>query len=363
MIGKAGQYLLTINDEEVSSEEFEHLVIEERAGLALPMVKLKFMTQKDELVEKYNTPGYKVTIGYGRDEIVETTDFYVMTRQIANAKGGDNWDITVNGVMGHPEYLTKQRMNHYNSWSDLQRSSEVWSTIMTRADLKPITPKPTDDKMLWLQHNNTDRQFLEEMMWHAWYAEDDPILNGIRRDKEAWYKPLSEIIKKKVGIIGNTDQADIKANNMQGQQNDGFLGSTMGKKRKVPYHSLDDGTDESDEGEVKPHVAPKVGFADKTDRTQEVNFINDNVHKNWWKAFRQARQTKTSLSGTGVYFTCENYNPVKILDYYEVQMQKVDPANVEITMYNGLWIVSKVSTYVVSHGMQQRVGLVREGYI
>jgi len=363
MIGKAGQFLLTINGDEIESEEFEHLVIEERAGLALPMVKLRFMTQRDEIAEKYNTPGYKVTIGYGRDEIVETSDFYVMTRNVQNVKGGDNWGITVNGVMGHPQYLTKQRMEHYKSWSDLKKSTEVWSTIMERAELKPYVPKPSDDKMLWIQHNNTDRQFLEEMTWHGWYNEDDPMLSGIRRDKEAWYLPLSEVIKKQKGVIGNTDRADIEANNMQGSQNDGFLGSTQGKKRKVPYHQLDVGTDEFDEGEVQPHVAPKVGFADETDRTQEINFINDNVHKNWWRAFRQSRQTRSSLSGTGVYFTCENYNPIKVLDYYEVHMQKVDMYSQDITMYNGLWIVSKVSTYVVSHGMQQRVGLVRETYI
>ena len=358
MIGKEGQYLITINNDELDVDEVRRVRVEEDAGLGLPLLFIDFATRDEEKIKRYNRPGYEIKVGMGVDSIEYTSTFRTFNSDMSGSYGGDMWTTQLRAVLGGYEYLTLQRMNHFNTTKDPWNSSQVWENVMARAKLKSVT-STSDDKMLWLQHNNTDRKFLEEVVNHGFWAEDDPCLHGIRRNAEGVYKPVSELLVKK-GTIGNTDAADIQANSFSTTQNEGFLSSWAGKKRRVPLHTAEGGQDRLEIGEATPQITPDVGLLDIT-KTQEINQMNDNVHKNWWKADRQNMQLKASMSATSMECVCYGYHDCFLLDAYETmflsQHGQGQPPQVP---YNGLWLVTKIVSTYEAHTFGMHINLNRE---
>jgi hypothetical protein len=357
MLGKKSQWLATINGDEILGEELRSLIVIEETGLNLPTMHLNFVTRLEDKVKKYATPGYKVVVGFGKDSIESVTSFRLTTQKVRTMGGFDNWEVEVKGVMDNFSYLWKQQTFHYNTWEDMKKSTEVWSEVCGRNGLTPDLALPSNDKMLWLQHNNTDRQFLEEVAWHGFFASNDPALTTIKRDSKALYKPISKLLNKK-GVLGNIKGATFYSNDFTLSQDEGFLTMWGGKERTIPVHKLEEGTDEEETGSISPKIAPKIGIVD-TSRIQETAIMNDNVHKKWWEAYRQNRQYRSSMSASSIGVSLNRYYGLYPLDAVEVKYQR-QSNNELLVPFNGLWLISKVLTGINHHEFIQNLTLCRE---
>jgi len=272
------------------------------------------------------------------------------------------WVTILYAVLGEYDYLTQQRMRHFRfNPSDPWRSSDVWSEVMSGVDLIPVT-SPSNDRMLWLQHNTTDRKFLEEVVWHGYWKDDDPCLHGIRRNAEAVYLPVSELLVKK-GTIGNVDGVDIEANNFSSNQNEGFLTAWAGKDRRVPMHTMEGGDDIVQEGEAVPQISPEIGLISDITKTQEINYMNDNVHKNWWIAQRQNMQLKASMSATSMECVCYGYHDAFLLDAYETVWATQHEKGRMLVPYNGLWLINRIVSTYEAHSLEMHITLNREKFL
>jgi len=357
MIGKETQWVATINGDEIQSEELSSLLIYEEAGLQLPMLRLHFYTQDFDKVRRYSTPGYKIEIGFGRETIEEKCIFRTFSKKVAPMGGADNWSVLIHAVLANIDYLTKQRLETYKTWSNKKKSSEVFSQVMQRYGIEPLS-KPSKDEMLWVQHNITDRQFLEEVVLHGYFADNDPTLSGIRRDMKAIYKPFSAL-KNPKGLVSNSPNADIIVDTFGISQNDGFFTGWSGFERRHPYHFLEEGVDEVDEGELVPLLTQITGVYNDVTRTNEIEFLCENVHKKWNDAYRINRQFRSSLSSTRGVFTIGEYYKIHILDCYVVNFQRQSD-KIPIDPVGGKWLVTRTSMGIVEHAFYMKVTLCRE---
>lgn len=359
MIGTEDQWLLSINGDEINSDELSEFKLEDEAGLGLPILEMNFNTSDKEKMKEYTTVGKILDIGIGKSEISEKNKFMVFKKMFSEGiTGTKRWFFKVWAVMGAMDYLEKQRQRTFNKTTDMKKSNEVWATVMNKYGIDPKTVN-FNDKMLWLQYNITDRQFLQELVWHGYYASDDPCLSAITRDNRAIYKPLSKL-KNVKGVIGNVDGVDYLTNYYEVIQNEGFLGSWGGGKRIAPFHNVEEGAND----EVWSNVSQQIlgtGIREDARRVTEYQLINDNVHDNWIKANEQNRILRASLNALNIDFHFHEYKSLFPLDYIKVQWKDVQKDSPEIiTPITGEWIVLHSRILVSSNTYQQHVKVARE---
>lgn len=350
-IGYSGEWTLDINDGDFDTDEIDELMLIDEVGLGLPELRFKFMTTKDSLVEKYSEPRAKIKLGIGKTNVEESGNFEVFKKLGSDgAEGEGKKQRMIWAHLAQIDYLNKQRMEHYDDEDNLKKSSEVFQTVVGRYGLTAEVEE-TDDKMLWLQPNITDRKFLEDVVWHGYFGDGDPALSTLTRAGKAIYKPFSKI-KTVKGTIGNNDQADYKSNYFDTHVNDGFMSAWGGSKRKIPQHWIEDGTDETIDVEVKQLILG-TGMKEDSVRTMEAQFIGDNVHKNWHKALVQNQILRGSLSAVTLEFQFDKFVPLYPLDYVKVDWQKQDGGGSNQPI-GGEWLVIG-SRIIIARGTYQQV--------
>jgi len=359
MLGKKGHWALTVNGDDILGEELIFLNMFETVGLNLPTLAMLFYTTDEDKVKRWSEPGYPVEIGFGIDTIEDVSTFKCFSRKVSSIGGGDQWSVELKAIYDSLDYVNKQLTNVYNTWGDMKKSSEVFSTVVTRNGFKPDVPVPSNDIMLWTQYNITDRKLLEEVVWHGFFSINDPCLSALRKDAKAIYKPLSKIITGVKGIIGNSEDASIIANSFTLNNNEGFLSSWGGDIREIPHHHSEKGIDDFDKGSVTPKVVRTSGLTPSLEKYQEIELLNDNVHDHWWEAYRQNRQFRSSLSSQVMRVTSDEYTSIFPLDYYRTKFLRQDDKTL-LAPYSGKWIVSDVVTSVKDSAFTQHISLSRE---
>jgi len=212
--------------------------------------------------------------------------------------------------------------------------------------------------MLWTQHNITDRAFLEEVTWHGFYKKNDPCLSAFRKDGKVIYKQLSDLIDPN-GQIGNTELADIVANSYTVVSSEGFLSSWAGDSRMVPYHHVEHGLDQDTTGNTIPFLMKEPGLAPGVHKVQEIEHLNDNVHDNWWVAYRQNRQLRASMSASQIRTHTDAYSDISPLDCFYLEFSRQDDKTL-FTPFSGDWLVTSVNTVIKDSGFTQYIALSRE---
>lgn len=346
MIRIKDNWCVDINNDEIDVDELIQLVIEESVDLSLPIAHLSFRTKDIEKVNKYSSKDYKVTLGLGRTDIETKMDTVVFSREIRTYQGNNQWSVDVYLAYDQLDYININRMETYNTTEDLKKSSEVFEKVCKRNSLKPLTI-PSNDKMLWLQYNISDRFLLEEVLTHGWFNKQDPVMFGIRRNGEAVYKPISSLLNPKMSF-GQGD-VDILVNDYGLKSKANFLSSWVGGKRITPKNLQEEGIFLETKTDVKDFMSGSTGLSLEVTRFSNTQFENDNVHKHWLEAYSQNIQGRASMSS--VYFpmvTYEEYKDIYVLDCLESSF--INPDNKQpLYPLMGNWIVTNIQHRIVDN--------------
>jgi len=367
MIGVEDSWIVEINGDEISGDELFELRIIDEAGLALPTLELAINTKDEKKIQKYTVPGYKIEIGLGKKTIEEVMEFQVFKKVTSEGVSGSGyWHMRLWCVLNQIKYLDEQQMIAYETTDSPKRSNEVWTEVVSRYDFTPDTTA-FKDKMLWLQYNISDRRFLEELTWHGFYNANDPCLYTLRRDSKARYLPFSQL-KTVKGIIGNSADYDYPSNYFEFTQNDGFLSVWGGGERITPMHTLEEGTDDEvdklDRQSVKvEQQILKKGVREEAKKYTEYQFLNDNVHSNWWRAYEQNRILRSSMGAINIEFHFPVYHKIFPLDYFKIQWNKQRTAaegSEMVIPVGGDWLAVGSQLMITKGQYQQKLKLSRE---
>jgi hypothetical protein len=362
MLGVEDQWVAYINEEDILSDEFRLLSISESADLSLPIAHLIFVTKDRDKMRRYTSPGYLVKIGLGFHEPRELSEFMVISKKMATYLGNDQWIIDAWLILNHMNYYKLQRSNTYTSWSDQKTSSQVFNTVMSRYGIQGDTAS-SSDKMLWLQHNISDRKFLEEVCSHGWFGNGLPAVGGIRLDGTAIYKPVDLLLKPK-GKMGNVklEEDDLELNEFTITSKDGFLSTWLGKTRNSPIHTIENDIDSVISTTLGTKIADDTGLFTST-RYAPISFENDNVHSNWAKSEAQNLQYKASMSATNFEVMLHGrFRDVSVLDCYR-NVWESGESEVSITELSGLWLATFVKHKIERNHYQIEIGFSREKLI
>lgn len=359
-IKSEGHWTVDINNDDLYIDEFISVTIEESSDLSLPICKLQFQTQRWEKVQQYSSPGFNVTVGLGKDSIETNCKMKVFKKDVSNFRGNNNWIVNLWLSYDSMDYYNKQRMNVFNGNSDKLRSSETISKVATDLGFTPEVEQ-SDDKMMWIQHNTSDRRFLEEVVTHGWFGEQKPTMYAARRDGKFIYKPITSLLTPKFSF-GQADDVDVPTEEQAIAEKSGFLTAWIGKERTIPYHSWEKGIDKEETHTPEQHMAGFVGMDENT-KFAAIGTLNENMHDNWYKAEGQNLQGRASLSASTTALTLhDKYKDIYALDCFEglfIKKATMEP----ILPFMGNWIATKVTHTVKDNHYSCNISLSREGLL
>jgi len=360
MIGREDQWIATINEEDIYPDEFRMLSIKESADLSLPIAHLQFTTKDRDKVRRYTDPGYIVKIGIGKNEPDPVAEFIVVTKEVATFLGSDQWILDIWLILNSMDYYKTHRTQTYDSWKIKRSSSEVFSTIARRNGFTVDTAS-SFDRMLWVQHNISDRKFLEEVCSHGWFGSGKPAIVGFRMDGKAIYKPIDLLLKPrgKMGNVDGLEEKDLKLNEFTMKVRDGLLSTWVGKERRIPIHNLETEADSVVIGSLQSKIADEAGLFETT-RYAPATFQNDNIHSYWHHAEAQNLQYKASISAMsfGVRLHGE-YRDIHVLDCYQ-NIWEGSETRAAITELSGKWLATEVTHRIETNHYQTDIRFSRE---
>jgi len=360
MIRYEGFWAVEINGEELDADELLSISLEESCDMSLPVAHLQFRTADWDKVQRYTSPGYKVKIGMGIDNIETENTYVVFKKAVTNFQGIYHWAVDVWLILDYMDFYNKHRLVVYNSQGDRKLSSEVVSTVANRVGLSPVVSQ-SSDKMMWMQHNISDRKFLEEVISHGWFGSDNPAMYCIRRDGTLIYKPISLLLTPKAVIGHAKEGVDIPVGQHSLTESDGFISSWLGKKRTYPYHDWEEGTDSSKVTSPTNHMSNFVGLDADQEKFAPIGVSNDNVHDKWLEAESLNLQGRGSLSAMTLDFELvDKYHDIYALDCYKGLFMNPDGGRL-VTPFCGKWLVTKVLHKIADSHYSCIVTLAREG--
>lgn len=349
-IGIEHQWILDIED--FTPDEILQFYSFEDSGLELPLANLIFKSKDREKVAEYTKPGKKIRTAILKEESDESivAEWEVQRKEGADGPmGGGNWGMKLWMTLDNTTYLNTQRFESYDNGGNGYKSSEVLEKVCQQDNLVPDA-KTTDDKMVWIQYGITNRQLLEYLTFHGWYAENDPLFTAIYQSGTFIYKPISELKNNQRGLIGNSNECKYRANTINFVQEDGFFSNAIGSSRQIGQHSSEHGVGFRDSTQVHSQ-SMGTGFKEGTSRNSVFEHLNDNVHRNWWPALNQNRQGRSSISALVVSFVLSKIHAdLKPLDFVEVdwRSQTGEEGGEANQAFAGKWMVLK-SEYFIDH--------------
>lgn len=166
-----------IDDSETDIElkEFESLVIKQDSGLIVPAFELQLKQKNYSLYPsllKNNTP-IKIIVGKDIDS-AEMHNFVVIDYNYF--ENGNGLNVVISGVLDINEFARIPKIRSFDG-----NSNEVAASIES---MTMDVDFESDDSQFWLQHNISDKRFLENVIRYSYIEDEDFVLSAININKE-----------------------------------------------------------------------------------------------------------------------------------------------------------------------------------
>lgn len=354
----------------ITTKDLVSFTIDELTGNVLPMFEITFYTEDSELIRFINE-GNTINVSFGdvQNEML-TAELFIMKPEITRL-GMQRFLIHAKGMYHVPQFLTDAKMKAYKNKSSLEVIKEIASIYFKK---QKIEISATSDKQTWLQHNITDRKFLNELWMHSYIPGGSFMLTGISSDGTFIVKDMVSLKKEQpkwsfVSGVAPASDKDIKVEgDYEVMSGNTFINHYIGYGRQRRMRSLEKGeTTISTPGEdAKPMLALTKDFVRYEEigtRVGKANIQTSNVHSKYWEA-RHSNLMKLALFGSvKVRMSYSNdFHPLKVLDLamYRDEATECNMLNQSAESHSGLYIITRITRKLMNNSFSTVVVLCRD---
>ena len=348
-LGVDGQFFLSIslngNTTFLNEEDLEELTIYEYAGNILPTFDLSFKSN-DESIFKSLNEGNSLQVQVGKNSN-NSVDISLFPSTLRTAKDGpDQRYYEIKGFAANIGYITNHNLQITTAKSGIEVALETAANNFSKVESN-ITK--SNDSQKWIQHNISDKQFLNDVILHSDLGTSFPVY-GITADNIFILNDLVDSLNqpfkwrltknplKDNDIVYDSDTTvDSKA---------GFINSWIGYGKELKVINSDSGTVES----VFEDPSVIMSMAKELDKSKDISrrfggvrHKNGNVHANYWASFNHNLQSLANLSkiDNTLSFT-DSFFPVKPLDIIMFNEESLSNSLQSGEENSGLYITSGV---------------------
>ena len=173
---------------DLPSNAIDEIIMSEELDGTLPTIQLTLLLTDYRtflgLIEKTNT---QFSVGVGTDE--DNIEYYdLVISDYSMKKEGAKSKFTLYGI---------PNLKYYTNTPNI-KSFPNMTTGSVLSKLTSITPKlryTPNDSQTWVQHNIPDKEFVKELVKHAYVSDDDAVVQAINLKKELIVSSIKDAFK------------------------------------------------------------------------------------------------------------------------------------------------------------------------
>ena len=348
----------------IEDRELQAFVLIEEAGNSLPSFQLTFTTSDESILHLLHEEN-DLKVSYGKDQNNLLTSILVPLK-IESARVGENKrQITCSGLYSALLFLGNSNLFLSSKKSGL----EVLKDIASKYFKVIGNVDKSKDSQVWIQHNITDRTFLNNLWLRSDLGDSFPSI-GITSDGRFVLKDTLKFLKEDYDWRFVTELKDTTKDILYDPDpvfsfDSSLVNNWTGYGRQKLIYNPEEGTTTYVKELADNFIANNKSVVKREGiekRFAAIGVVNDNVHPNYHSSYQynianlaQLSSLKLTLSFSG------EFKDVKVLDkvlYLEDSVN--DLTNKSAEYHSGTYIVSKVSRSFSTRVLTTLVQICRE---
>lgn len=349
----------------LGTEDLISFILIEQAGNILPTFEFTFQSENEKLISRlHEGTDIKVQFGPSRDDF---DDIILTATKLQIEQKGKS--LNVYSMKGFSSNL-KYSQSPVKFISDKKSGVEV-IIEKARENFKVKTNVlSSSDSQYWIQHNIPNRFFINEVWMHS-YIRNSFLSCAITANNEFILKDIKQEISNKADKPDWTFSATEVGRDFVSYASDfivvsktGLVNSLVGQGRSELFYDLSSGSNEIISKEAEAIFALTRNIAKRSDLEKRFlgsNATNDNVHSNYWRAYKQNLTGNITLGAiTNIINIKGGYKRLKPLDIVVFKSPSTIDENQSQEYFSGSYIINKTIKTISGNEFNSAVEICRE---
>lgn len=361
-IGVKGQWEYTFsiggNSDIVTSKNFQLFSVVEEVGNLVPTFKLAFETHDPNILDyMYEANTLESAYGDGYGIFAMPPQSWSISKRKVMRSGESKYAVYLAGVLNKVNFLTQQNIYITDKISSVEAIQEIASK-----HFEVVSTVKTSDHQHWIQHNLSDRRFIEDISKHV-HLPDSFLLTYISIFSKFFMMNGSEAFEQEpFYTLTYNPRSDLDlpySSDYDYNSRTGFLGSWLGRDRSRILFKAEEGLSEPTDISFEPYVvkderSKTLGYRHAIDR-----LLTENHHENYHVSdyANLAGLAYSSNNSMLVNITSNRLDGIQPLDtvkFYDDELDSLKSRHANATAGN--WLVTKMKVDVsVRHYMKSLV--------
>lgn len=321
MINLAEQFTATFKlgecEDFIDPTNLQYFYLFTEAGNIRPIVHIGF-TVEDPNIVKFINAGNILTITFGKDNLQTNPIEFELFGDNTNVLKSVGYTVNLKGAFYAPNFTSLTKCKIFSKLSSLDVVKEI-AEKSAKLDFKTNIAK-TNDIQTWYQNGETDWNFITDPWLHSFINEDTFVAFGFDCFNMYFYDINQKVrgdndwIFTTNGLGGNI----INYNHYITKNNYGTLMELAGKNLINSTFNIDTGEIKNDTYKLKNFTvisSDKLNINANNCESYNYNFINNDCHSNYIKAYNQNLRNNIMYSTFNIFLsTAGNYYPFKLFD-------------------------------------------------
>ncbi|QSM00884.1 structural protein [Yersinia phage YerA41] len=279
-------------------------------------------------------------------------------------ENGDRFTLILTGILDLKEFTNVPRIKYFEGTSD-----EVLKQLPS---IKPNITYQGNDSQVWIQHNNSDKNFAERIIDHAFKQKDDFILGGLSVDKDLTVISVKDTFKGAPKMtfsntMTSSEDGDSKKATIDGikvESDAAYWSNFLSEGKKLPVLSVSDRSFSY----MEPKLASIVDGGLNSTSTMNTNFPpivdNGNCHENYYQAWLDNLNYHVMFMKNNLYMVTSNTyisnDDLKIMELISINLDNRYQMGVVDSLSGKYLVTEKCTTIDPNRGFGHRMRLNRD---
>lgn len=335
---------------------FKKLVVNEGTGLTLPVFELTLHQSDYRLHRTLVRPNTKIKITYGASATNAIPYDFIILNYSFNKGESAKFDLVLSGVLDLSDFINIPTIKHFD-----KTSNAILSEIST---VIPIVEYAGADQQVWIQHNISDKNFIERVLANSYISDTDVVISSLNVGKELVARSVKTQLSKSGVVVANEGKGGIRFDYIKVESDAAVWSHFFSEGRTLPVFKVKDrSTDYYTPG--LESIGDSQIYNNLTTGYQYPTLLDcGNCHENYYKAWADNLSKNTQFSNNKVYVFVSNYylanDELKVTDTIKLVVNNSSYNELADPM-SGKYILSEKSTVITAkYGYNHRLSLIRD---
>lgn len=246
----------------------------EEGNLGIPSIELSFViiNPNDFAIVMDKNVNITLTVDNSKQK---KSFYYKSTYHRVQDQSGDKYVVAMRGIVSIRDFLFTSNIR---SFSD-KKSTDVLASVLSECDYLYKSEAKSDDSQSWIQYNNSNIEFIKELIERSYISEEDFLLPFISASGNIVIDTYETLISKpkKMDILGRIYSSLIFENGDESSDVDYGQGTKLlefilNTDKRIPQ--------DVDYDESVNSTKNKVHASSRTIFDYQLNYGNTHIHFN-----------------------------------------------------------------------------------